>query len=196
MSSQEFLKDLLFVTVGFVAVDGDPLHRRCVDRSPTRHFSHAVCTFNYMHITLHGSRRATQCVCVCASFHLHVILMSVSSCLSFSCFSPSFTSSLSHSTSLCPALHLQCQQRRGKFPLRLGITRSIAPWRYTLLSLEERAVRSIQRNAGRTAQAWVNVRRGLRVFAVFCWDSEGWTPRNEALMEAVVRQGEPPGIFG
>ena len=39
----------------------------------TRHFSHANCTFNDMHITLHGSRRATQCVCVRASFHLHVI---------------------------------------------------------------------------------------------------------------------------
>ena len=30
----------------------------------TRHFSHLVCTFNYMHITVHGSRRATQRVCV------------------------------------------------------------------------------------------------------------------------------------
>ena len=45
-------------------------------------------------------------VSVCASFHLHVIhderlivrSLSVSSCLSFSCFSPSFTSSLPHST--------------------------------------------------------------------------------------------------
>ena len=58
-----------------------------------------------MHITLHGSRRATQRVCVRASFHLHVIhdvCLSVrwllSSCLSFSCFSLLFTSSLPHST--------------------------------------------------------------------------------------------------
>ena len=39
----------------------------------TCHFSHAFCTLNYMHITLHGSRRATRCVCVRVSFHLHVI---------------------------------------------------------------------------------------------------------------------------
>ena len=39
----------------------------------TRHFSHAVCTIHFMHITLHGSRRATQCVCMRASFHPHVI---------------------------------------------------------------------------------------------------------------------------
>ena len=26
-----------------------------------------------MHITLHGTKRATQCVCVRASFHLHAI---------------------------------------------------------------------------------------------------------------------------
>ena len=34
----------------------------------TRHFSHAVCTIHFMHITLHGSS-----VCMRASFHLHVI---------------------------------------------------------------------------------------------------------------------------
>ena len=34
----------------------------------TRHFSHAVCTSHFMHITQHGSS-----VCVRASFHLHVI---------------------------------------------------------------------------------------------------------------------------
>ena len=28
----------------------------------------------------------------------------------------------------------------------------------------------------------------MRVFAVYIWHSEGWTPRNEALMEAVVKQ--------
>ena len=50
--------------------------------------------------------QATQCVCMRASFHLHVIhderlivrSLSVSSCLSFYCFSPLFTSSLPHST--------------------------------------------------------------------------------------------------
>ena len=67
----------------------------------TRHFSHAVCTIHFMHITLHGSS-----VCMRASVHLHVIpdeglivrSLSVSSCLSFSCFSLLFTSSLPHST--------------------------------------------------------------------------------------------------
>ena len=60
------------------------------------HFAHN----HTVHITLHGSS-----VCMRASFHLHVIhdvclerSLSVSSCLSFSCFSPSFTSSLPHST--------------------------------------------------------------------------------------------------
>ena len=28
----------------------------------------------------------------------------------------------------------------------------------------------------------------MRVFAVYFWHSEGWTPRNEALVEAVVKQ--------
>ena len=54
-----------------------------------------------MHITLHGSS-----VCMRASFHLHVIhderlivrSLSVSSCLSFSCFSLLFTSSLPYPT--------------------------------------------------------------------------------------------------
>ena len=40
----------------------------------------------------------------------------------------------------------------------------------------------------RTAQAWVNDRGGTRVFAVFFWHSEGSTPRDEALMEAVIEQ--------
>ena len=45
-------------------------------------------------------------------------------------------------------------------------------------------------NEGRIAQAWVNVRGGLRIFSVYIWHSEGWTPRNEDLMEAVVRQAK------
>ena len=40
-------------------------------------------------------------------------------------------------------------------------------------------------NEGR-AEAWVNVRRGLQVFEVYFWHSDGWPPRHEALMEAVV----------
>ena len=53
---------------------------------------------------------------------------------------------------------------------------------------EEGAVKSTQGNEGRIAQAWVNVRGGLRVLAVNLWHSEGWTPKNEELMEAVVKQ--------
>ena len=52
-----------------------------------------------------------------------------------------------------------------------------------VIGKEERTVMS---NEGLIAQAWVHVRGGMRVFAVYFWHSEGWTPRNEALMEAVV----------
>ena len=48
---------------------------------------------------------------------------------------------------------------------------------------EEGAIDSIPGNEGRIAQAWVNVRGGLRVFSVYFWDLEGWTPRNQALLE-------------
>ena len=30
----------------------------------------------------------------------------------------------------------------------------------------------------------------MRVFLVYFWHSEGWAPRNEALLEAVVRQAK------
>ena len=50
---------------------------------------------------------------------------------------------------------------------------------------EEGAIASIPGNEGRIPQAWVNVRGGLRVFSVYFWHSESWTPRNEALLEAV-----------
>ena len=43
-------------------------------------------------------------------------------------------------------------------------------------------------NEERIAQARVNVRGSLRVFSVYFWHSEGWTPRSEALLEAVVKQ--------
>ena len=47
---------------------------------------------------------------------------------------------------------------------------------------EEGAFASIPGNEGRIDQAW-HVRGGMRVFSVYFWYSEGWTPRNEALME-------------
>ena len=64
-----------------------------------------------------------------------------------------------------------------------SLLQSTATW-----EKEEGAIDSISGDEGRIAQAWVNVRRGLRVFSVYFWHSEGWTPRNEALLEAVVRQ--------
>ena len=67
----------------------------------TRHFSHALFTIHFMHITLHGSS-----VCLRASLHPHathdelliVRSLPVSSCLSFSCFSLLFTTSVPYST--------------------------------------------------------------------------------------------------
>ena len=52
----------------------------------------------------------------------------------------------------------------------------------------ERAVASIPGNEGRITQVWVNVRGGKRAFSVYFWHSEGWTPRNEALLEAVSKR--------
>ena len=57
-----------------------------------------------------------------------------------------------------------------------------------VVGAEEGAIKSIPGIEGRIAQAWVNVRGGLRVFSVYFWHSEGWTPRNEALLEAVLKQ--------
>ena len=53
---------------------------------------------------------------------------------------------------------------------------------------EEGAIESIPGNEGRIAQAWVNVGGGLRIFSVHFWHSERWTPRNEALVEAVLKR--------
>ena len=45
-----------------------------------------------------------------------------------------------------------------------------------------------QKKGRRIAQAWVNIKGGLRVVCFF--HSGGWTPRNEALHEAVVKQAK------
>ena len=47
---------------------------------------------------------------------------------------------------------------------------------------EEGAVASIPGNEGRITRACVNVRGGMRIFAVYIWHSAGWPPRNEALL--------------
>ena len=59
-----------------------------------------------------------------------------------------------------------------------------------VVGAEEGAVESIPGNEGRIAQAWVNVRGGLRVLSVYFRLSGGWTPRNEARLEAVVKQAK------
>ena len=63
-----------------------------------------------------------------------------------------------------------------------------------VVDAEEGAIDSISSNEGRIAEAWVNVRGGLRVFSVCFWHSEGWTPSNEALFEAVVKASKTPVV--
>ena len=58
---------------------------------------------------------------------------------------------------------------------------------------EEGANDSIPGNEGRITQAWANARGGLRVFSVYIWHSEGWSARNEALLEAVVKRATVTG---
>ena len=53
---------------------------------------------------------------------------------------------------------------------------------------EEGAVTPIPGNEATIAQAWVNARGRMRVFSVYFWNSEGWTPRSGALTEAIVKQ--------
>ena len=53
---------------------------------------------------------------------------------------------------------------------------------------EEMTIQSIPSNEGRIVQAWVNVGGGLRAFFLSFWHSRGWTPRTEALLEAVLEQ--------
>ena len=50
------------------------------------------------------------------------------------------------------------------------------------------AIESIPGNEGRVAQAWVNVRGGLRIFSVYFWHFEAWSSRNEARLEAVLKR--------
>ena len=65
-----------------------------------------------------------------------------------------------------------------------------------VVGAEEGAIEPIPGNEGRIAQAWVNVRGGLRVFSVYFWHSEGWTLRNEALLEAVLKQVRTTKVKG
>ena len=53
---------------------------------------------------------------------------------------------------------------------------------------ERGSVTSIPGNEGRTALVWVNVRGSMRMFAACFWHTEGWSPRNEAILEAVLKR--------
>ena len=57
-----------------------------------------------------------------------------------------------------------------------------------VVGAEEGAIESIPGKEGRIAQARVYVRGGLHLFSVYFWHLEGWTPRNEALLEADEKQ--------
>ena len=56
-----------------------------------------------------------------------------------------------------------------------------------VVGAEEGTIESIPGNEGRIAQAWVNVRGGLRIFSVYFWHSEGYV-ENEVLLEAVLKR--------
>ena len=62
-----------------------------------------------------------------------------------------------------------------------------------VVGVEEGTIDSIPGNEGRIAQAWVNVGGGLGVFSVYFWHSEGWTPRNAAMLEAVPKKARTTG---
>ena len=49
------------------------------------------------------------------------------------------------------------------------------------VGVEEGAIGSIPGNECRIAQVCENVRGGMRMFAAYCWHTEGWFPRNEAM---------------
>ena len=53
----------------------------------------------------------------------------------------------------------------------------------------EGAVMSIPGNEGRMAHVWVKVRGGMRMFAPYFWYTEGRSPRNEAILEMVLKRG-------
>ena len=66
-----------------------------------------------------------------------------------------------------------------------SLLQSTATWEQ-LWERKKGAIDSITGSEGRVAQAWVTDTGGLRFFSVYFWYLEGWTPRNEALLEAVL----------
>ena len=51
---------------------------------------------------------------------------------------------------------------------------------------EEGAVTFIPGHEGRIAHVWVNVRGEMRMFAAYFWHTEGWSSRDEAILEVVL----------
>ena len=49
-------------------------------------------------------------------------------------------------------------------------------------------VEGLDDTEGRIAEMWVYSQGIIHIFAVYVWHSEGWSPRNEALMSAVLRR--------
>ena len=53
---------------------------------------------------------------------------------------------------------------------------------------EKGAMQTIPGNDGKFVRAWINVTRGLQVFAIYFWHCEGWSQRHEALFLKVRLQ--------
>ena len=64
---------------------------------------------------------------------------------------------------------------------------SIVTWEQ-LSEIKKEHCHQSQAARGRIIRAWVNVQGGMRVFSVDVWHSQGRTPRNEALLEAVLKR--------
>ena len=61
-------------------------------------------------------------------------------------------------------------------------------------SIHQEEFMSIPGNEGRIAQVWANVRGGMRKFAAYFWHTDGWSRRNEAILEVVLKEPEPQSI--
>ena len=105
-----------------------------VDTHFTRDFPHALCTCDHTHIVAQGVSGAE-------SLHRHAI--HDVTCLSVRCWSSFCLPSLYLSLLpflfhclpvLCLAQLPQCRHRRGLEPLHSRTMRSIAPWRFSILS--------------------------------------------------------------
>ena len=58
----------------------------------------------------------------------------------------------------------------------------------SVVNTEKGAVGTIPDNDGRVVQAWINVKEGLQVFAVYFGRSEGRSQRNEAMIVRTPRR--------